>query len=96
MPDVVHATFRIAPDHPALAGHFPGNPIVPGVVVLDRVAALAEAHGARIAGFTQAKFVASLLPGEEARVELAASGSRRRFRVLRGETLVAGGEADIA
>ena len=29
--------FTIAYDHPSLAGHFPGNPIVPGVVILDQV-----------------------------------------------------------
>ena len=33
----------IGPDHPSLPGHFPGAPIVPGVVILDEIlAALAE------------------------------------------------------
>jgi 3-hydroxyacyl-[acyl-carrier-protein] dehydratase len=33
----VERTLRIPSDHPALPGHFPGHPIVPGVVVLDEV-----------------------------------------------------------
>ena len=32
--DPVH-TWVIAADHPALAGHFPGQPVVPGVLLLD-------------------------------------------------------------
>ena len=42
--------FSIPADHPSLPGHFPGQPIVPGVVVLERVleAVLTSrvAHGA--------------------------------------------------
>ena len=44
-------SLRIAPDHPALAGHFPGNPIVPGVVLLDlAIRALARRGGLDEAG----------------------------------------------
>jgi 3-hydroxyacyl-[acyl-carrier-protein] dehydratase len=30
-------------DHPSLPGHFPGNPIVPGVVILDEILAALSA-----------------------------------------------------
>lgn len=60
------ATFTIAADHPALAGHFPGNPIVPGVLMLEHVhRALESCIGpARLTELPQAKFLSPLRPGE--------------------------------
>lgn len=87
-------SFAIPPDHPCLPGHFPGRPLVPGVVLLDRVIAAIEARGGPLGPFRlpQVKFVQPLVPGEEARIELEGAAPRWRFRVLRGDTLLASGD----
>lgn len=58
--------FTINPDHPALPGHFPGNPVVPGVVIVEHlVAALAVLHPERTCtGVRRMKFLRQLRPGE--------------------------------
>jgi 3-hydroxyacyl-[acyl-carrier-protein] dehydratase len=86
--------FVIAPDHPSLPGHFPGRPLVPGVVLLDRVIAALEARHGPLGPLRlpQVKFVQPLLPDEEARIELDGAAPRWRFRVVRGETLLASGD----
>jgi 3-hydroxyacyl-[acyl-carrier-protein] dehydratase len=63
--------FVIHGQHPALAGHFPGRPIVPGVVLLDHAAAamLNRRPESRLAGFTAVKFASTVLPDDE--VEMA-------------------------
>lgn len=87
--------FVIAADHPCLPGHFPGRPLVPGVVLLERVLDALQAQHGELAGLRlpQAKFLQPLLPGETAQIELDAVGpSRWRFRVRRGDDLLASGD----
>lgn len=99
-------SFVIASDHPSLPGHFPGRPLVPGVVLLDRVLdAVEAAHVAAGLGalpgplrLPQVKFVQPLLPGEAARIALDridGAAPRWRFRVLRDADLLASGEVVI-
>jgi 3-hydroxyacyl-[acyl-carrier-protein] dehydratase len=84
---------EIEPLHPALAGHFPGDPIVPGVVILNRVCrAAAGARGAVVTAVPVVKFHAPLRPAEPFDIGLdMGSGTSVTFRVVRGETLIASG-----
>ncbi|HEU4663561.1 MAG TPA: hydroxymyristoyl-ACP dehydratase [Dokdonella sp.] len=87
---------RIGADHPSLPGHFPGNPIVPGVVLLDRVASAIERDGARLRRIHSVKFLAPLRPGEDATLALQRDGQRVRFRIERDGVAILGGEGELA
>lgn len=63
----VRSIWQVPPDHPAFAGHFPGNPIVPGVVLLDHALRLAQAQTGghdQVWTVAQAKFLSPVGPGE--------------------------------
>ena len=87
------SAFRIDGDHPALSGHFPGHPVVPGVVLLDRVAAaIAEWKRARVVGLAQVKFLRPLLPDEEATLRLDAVENGIRFHIFHENSTIATGQ----
>ncbi len=93
------ATFRVPASHPALAGHFPGNPIVPGVVLLDAVISAAEtwlATSQSVRGLRQAKFLAPLRPEETTRIGIVLRKGRLDFTVTRDGTTIASGTFEVA
>jgi len=91
---VHRATVRIPADHPALPGHFPGRPIVPGVVLLQCVLDEAERWLGKklsVGGLPQAKFAAPLLPEQDAELELRLTKNELRFSVTRNAQVVTQG-----
>lgn len=87
----------VAHDHPAYAGHFPGRPILPGVVLLDQAQrALELACGCRITGVAQAKFLSLVQPGEALELDYEAGAAGLRFEIRCGTRRVASGRYSVA
>jgi len=50
-------------EHPSLAGHFPGDPIVPGAILLDHAISYVEQVSARkVSAIPVAKFIVPVRP----------------------------------
>lgn len=78
-----------------MPGHFPGHPVVPGVVLLDAVVgALAQHAGGpvRVTGFPAIKFLAPLAPEREFEVMLVAKRpGQSTFDIIAGDEKLASG-----
>lgn len=73
---------HISSDHPAMAGHFPNRPIVPGVLLLDQVqAGLKKISGMTVQHWEQVKFLSPMTPSECAKVVCDIDDFRVEFRV---------------
>jgi 3-hydroxymyristoyl/3-hydroxydecanoyl-(acyl carrier protein) dehydratase len=90
---------QIALDNPAFAGHFPGQPLLPGVLLLAHVLEVAFADPAlasRIGAaprLSNAKFLSPVRPGDNIEMSFdTTSNLRLGFEVRCGERLAASGQ----
>lgn len=87
----------VAPEHPALRGHFPARPIVPGVVLLAFVEDLLRDARLRIVECMQVKWRAPVSPGERLRIRVDVERRRTaRFEIFAGATSAASGRLRCA
>lgn len=89
--------FSIPAEHPALPGHFLGQPIVPGVVLLDQAILLVEAaEGRPIRGVPMAKFLSPVGPGENLSLDYEAGEAALRFEIRAADRKIATGRLEFA
>jgi 3-hydroxymyristoyl/3-hydroxydecanoyl-(acyl carrier protein) dehydratase len=93
---------RFTPEEPFFKGHFPGRPIVPGVILVEGLAqtmayfALRLKPGGRafLVGIDKARFRAVVEPGQEVRYEVEIG--EERFGMLSAKGQVRAGQTRVA
>jgi len=89
------AGLRIAADHAAFAGHFPGFPILPGAALLDEVLhQIVRSHELDLLAWrlSNVKFLGAVKPGDTLDLEhVRTDANTIRFTVKSAAGLVASG-----
>lgn len=81
-----------AADHPAFPGHFPGTPIVPGVLLLDWAQTAIEAQlGLRFQALAEAKFHSPATPADVLELDFEVGVSAVRFDIRSAARKIASG-----
>jgi 3-hydroxyacyl-[acyl-carrier-protein] dehydratase len=109
-PDRIVALKNVTFNEPHFLGHFPGAPVMPGVLVIE---ALAQAGGVLMfrevpdrhekliffAGIDNCRFRHPVVPGDQLLLEVTVTKRRQRFAVLHGVARVGDkvvAEADLS
>ena len=92
---------NVSHNEPFFAGHFPGRPIMPGVLIVEAMAqagilclfALKKIEAGTdffFGGIESARFRRAVLPGDQLRIEVKLLRSRGNFWKMEGTALVEG------
>jgi 3-hydroxyacyl-[acyl-carrier-protein] dehydratase len=93
------AKLDFPPDHPTAAGHFPGNPIIPGALMLAEAAHLiGTAAGLQSScNIKSAKFFHPVRPGDTVQIEFSVVSQQEiRFQCAVAGTRVLSGVMNAA
>jgi 3-hydroxyacyl-[acyl-carrier-protein] dehydratase len=100
---------NVTANEPQFMGHFPGNPVMPGVLIVEGMAQTAGAVAAAVLGaagsstvlfltIDQAKFRKQVVPGDTLEYRVLRKTKKRNMYWFRGEAFVRGelvAEAEI-
>jgi 3-hydroxyacyl-[acyl-carrier-protein] dehydratase len=95
---------NVSSNEPFFQGHFPGHPIMPGVLIMEAHAQVGAVvilkmpgyaeYLALFAGLDDVKFKRQVIPGDQLRLEVELIKFRKTFGVAQGKAYV--GEALVA
>jgi len=93
---------NVTADEPFFSGHFPGRPIMPGVLICEALVqaggllasssskGLPPGRGVVLAGFERVRFRRRVVPGDQIRLEVALVHRRRPLWRMKGWARVEG------
>jgi 3-hydroxyacyl-[acyl-carrier-protein] dehydratase len=96
MPDIIEK-YHFTLDHPSLKGHFPGNPVIPGVVILEKVLhTISQQQTSQTYKIVMAKFQQPLVPPATLTVHLSEKSENRfNFKARAEATVISTGIIEI-